>query len=122
MKQYIQNAEIIRGDFEARMWSIANHELAMKKTPIIAIDAITEDGLPYYEICKYTKRPIYNERAPYEVIHTISEEEILRTANKDSESTEIVDIVTEYINKFCSKHCKRNKIFISEYAMKQMQG
>lgn len=103
----------VKGDFEARMWSISKENLEKKNTPILVVDiqisGYSESDV--YEIQRISKIPQFGKEYEKEILAKISEKEVL-----EERINGVNENLYSKINRSIAKHCHGNKIYISEMA------
>lgn len=123
-KDYVGNADIIRGNTFSTIRGELERHFSESKTPVILVDTIGEDALDDdvgYAIYRYSKKPVYGKEVEPQIIAEISFDDIyIYGLNKKLSDNIRWDRLC--INSYLAKHCCRNKIFITIGALNMIEN
>lgn len=105
MKDFLQNATLVKGSVEARMWSIAREELRNSSKPILLISDVSYSNA-WLSISRIAHMPKYGKKCQFEILEEIYWVDICTSKQP----------LSQVVNELLAKHCRGNKIFISEIA------
>lgn len=105
MKDFLQNANLVKGAVEARMWSIAREELKKCPKPILLVSDLSNSNA-WLSISRIAHMPKYGNRCEFEILEEVYWVDICTSKRP----------LSQMVNELLAKHCRGNKIFISEIA------
>ena len=106
MKDFLQNAKLVKGAIEARMWNLAREELSKCSKPILLVSDLTDsNGL--VSIARISQMPRYGKKCKFDILEEIRWVDLCTSGQP----------LCNMVNELLAKHCRHgNKIFISEIA------
>lgn len=105
MKDFLQDAILVHGSIEARMWSLSREELSKCSKPILLVSDLSYSNA-LVSIARINQIPRYGKRCKFDILEEIHWVDVCTSGQP----------LCEMVNELLAKHCRGNKIFISEIA------